>query len=249
MSQQQDIEQRGPAGLPIAKLRTIGETFIGALVDAETRQQVKWKDNKPDGPAFKKDGVTPAMERILYVLVQPGTTAERGDDDAPSGYAPLEVGTLARVILKGFKWGQYIDARNADFGIKGEKTGDIITIAYTHASYTHPRTGARIELYTEADIDQVHRDIVIGKDWSVQVARPGPHQDAVIDACNEARAARKTQDIGDEVGPGPAPAAAPTVASSGWLVGGAQSTAEQLARATPLQRQAFTNAANSEPPF
>lgn len=249
MSQQQDIEQRGPAGLPTAKLRTIGQTIVGALVDAETRQQVKWKDGQPDGPAFKEDGVTPKKERILYVLVQPRTTAERGDDDAPSGYAPLEVGALARVILKGFKWGQYIDARNADASIRGEKTGDIVTITYTHASYTHPRTGVRIELHTEADIDQVHRDIVIGKDWSIQVARPDATQDAVIDACNDARAARKAQPIGDEE-----PRATDQRADGGWLVGGAAASAQAadpLAGLTPLQRQAILTNANQAgvPPF
>lgn len=235
MSQQQDIEERGPAGLPIVKFREIGQTFIGALVDAETRQQMNFKNGKADGLAFKDDG-KPAMEKILYLLVMPGTTAMQSSDDDPSGYAPLEVKSLVRVILKGFKWGQYIDARNETPGLKGEKTGDIFTCTYKNGSKMN-KAGGRDELHTEAEIAAQPREVIVGKDMVITLARPGAHQDAVIDACNNARTARKAQPVGDEVAPGAAAAAAPAVDEAA------------MARLTPLQRQAIANAQNTEIPF
>lgn len=236
MSAQQDIETPGPAGVPIVKFRAIGQTLIGALVDAETRQQVKWKDGQPDGPAFKEDGVTPKKERILYILIQPGTTAMRTSTFDPDEYEPLEVGTLARVILKGFKWGQYIDARKETPGLKGEKTGDIISMTYTHGSYTN-KNNVRIELHSEADINAVPRDFVIGKDMALTIARPGDDQTAVIDACNAARAERKAQAIDDDE-PARPNAPAPTPAFD-------------FAKLTAGQRDAIATASNAgqAPPF
>lgn len=247
MSEQQDIGMGGPVGSPIVKFRLIGQSLIGALVDVEKRQQMRWKNGQTDGLAWKEDG-KPAMELILHVLVQPGTTAMRSSEVDPSGYETLEPGTLARVILKGFKWGQYIESRNSTPGMKGEKTGDLITLTYRNGSCTN-RAGNRIELHTEADIAAVPRDVIVGKDMTVGVARPGAGQGALIDACNAARAERKAQVISDEVRTGqfPAPPAAtpPALAarSEDWLVGGAAEHGRQAATT------ATATADRGEPPF
>lgn len=268
MSEQQDIEPGGAVGAPVVKFRTIGQTLIGALVDSETRQQYKWKNGQADGLAFKEDG-KPALERVIHLLVLPGTTAMRSSDTHPSGYEQLEPGTLARVILKGFKWGQYIEVRKSMPGGRGEKTGDILTLTYTHGSMSHPRTGARIELLTEADIAAVPRDVIVGKDMSVQVQRPDAEHAAIIDACNAARAERKAQTITKDAGPGVADN------DDRWLIGGnsASSATTMTVASQPAgaaappaptgvidqavwaslndaQRQALMNAApDSSPPF
>ena len=100
---------------PVIKRTAIGEHFIGAYVKHEPRQRIK------DGvPQLNAKG-NPAQEMVVHVVVMPGTTSPvaDGDDDVIP-----EAGSIARLILTGRGFSQWIDGQNALKGV--QRAGDVL---------------------------------------------------------------------------------------------------------------------------
>ena len=100
---------------PVIKRTAIGEHFIGAYVKHEPRQRIK------DGvPQLNAKG-NPAQEMVVHVVVMPGTTSPvaDGDDDVIP-----EAGSIARLILTGRGFSQWIDGQKALKGV--QRAGDVI---------------------------------------------------------------------------------------------------------------------------
>jgi hypothetical protein len=109
------------ARTPVLRRRQLGESFVGALVNFQARQQIK-----DDKPLVKPNG-KPKMELVVTMVALPGATmnAGLGDDEAPP--APGEV---VRTILKGGGYGAWIDA---DKALKPRQVGDIVILTSDQA--------------------------------------------------------------------------------------------------------------------
>jgi len=191
---QQDIGT-GPKGpsIPIVKFRTMGQRIVGGLVDEEMRQQQKWVNGKAEGLRFKDDG-KPAWELVLTLLVMPGSSAVVVDRDSGDD-VPVEAGQLVRHIISGYKWNQYITARDLLGKDNKARTGDLFAQTYKHASIADGSENRTI-LATEADIAAVPRDVNIRKDMEILVRRPGPEHTAIVEQCNAKRAELAQQPVG-----------------------------------------------------
>ena len=192
---QQDIGT-GPKGpsIPIVKFRTMGQRIVGGLVDEEMRQQQNWRNGKAEGLKFKDDG-KPARELILTLVTMPGSSAVVVDRDSGDD-VPVEAGQLVRVIISGFKWGQYIEARNALGKDNNPRTGDLFCQTFTKSSIDNGR-GGRDTLTTQEEINAAKlADKVVGKDMEILVRRPGPEHTAIVEQCNAKRAELAQQPVG-----------------------------------------------------
>lgn len=116
------IELTSPttARTPVLRRRQLGESFVGALVDFESRQQIR-----DDKPLVKANG-KPRMELVVTMVTLPGATMAAGLGDEESVPEP---GDVVRVILKGGGYGQWIDA---DKAIKPRQVGDIVVLTSDH---------------------------------------------------------------------------------------------------------------------
>jgi len=192
---QQDIGTGRQPGIPFIKVtRHIGQRIVGGLVDEEMRQQQKWVNGKAEGLRFKDDG-KPAWELVLTLLVMPGSSAVVVDRDSGDD-VPVEAGQLVRVIISGFKWGQYIEARNALGKDNNPRTGDLFAQTFKTCSIDNGRGGREV-LVTQEQVNAAKlADKVVGKDAEILVRRPGPEHTAIVEQCNAKRAELAQQPVG-----------------------------------------------------
>ena len=192
---QQDIGS-GPKGpsIPIVKFRTMGQRIVGALVDEEMRQQQKWVNGKAEGLRFKDDG-KPAWELVLTLLVMPGSSAVVVDRDSGDD-VPVEAGQLVRHIISGYKWNQYITARDLLGKDNKARTGDLFAQTFKTCSIDNGRGGREV-LVTQEQVNAAKlADKVVGKDAEILVRRPGPEHTAIVEQCNAKRAELAQQPVG-----------------------------------------------------
>jgi len=202
---QQDIGTGRQPGIPFIKVtRHIRQRIVGGLVDEEQRQQYTWRkeNGKPvrGELAFKENG-KPLLELVLTLVVMPGTSATMIDEDGVE--VVPEPGTVVRHSIDGFKWGQYIKARDLLGKDNNPRTGDLFAQTYAHASIADGFENRTI-LATEAEIAAVPRDVNIRKDMEILVRRPGPEHTAIVEQCNAKRAELAQQPVGASVGGAPA---------------------------------------------
>jgi hypothetical protein len=116
------IELSSPtsARTPVLRRRQLGESFVGALVRFEQRQQIR-----DEVPLVKSNG-KPRMELVVTMVALPGATMNAGLGDDESVPEP---GDVVRVILKGGGFGAWIDA---DKALKPRQVGDIVVITSDH---------------------------------------------------------------------------------------------------------------------
>lgn len=116
------LEEPRAAGSPVVKRTALGQKFVGAVVEAKSRDRLK---RGPDGsmtPIVKPNGKH-SQELVVTCVTMPGTTAPAGlgeDESVP------EPGDIVRLILKGKAFGDWIEAKR-DLPGKSLAVGDIVT--------------------------------------------------------------------------------------------------------------------------
>lgn len=151
---------------PILKRRTIGESFLGALVKLpEQRDQLDGDGN----PKLKDNGKT-RKELVITMVALPGATMAAGIGDAPA--EPPAAGDVVRTILRGKAWSQYIDAKNA---LGQHQVGDIFQLTTTLGqAYDGQGKPTGPELTTQAQCDAVPRQQTLGMYGDITVRRATP---------------------------------------------------------------------------
>lgn len=145
-------EPQGPR-IPVMKRQRIGDTVTGAVVRTEQRDVLK------DGQPALKDNGKPRQELVVTIVVLPGTTmpAGIGQDAVPAVPA---AGDIARMILRGASFGQWIEAKNAMGPLQ---VGDIVTQTLDHAQvYNAQGAPSGGKLTTQAEVDAVPRAQSVG---------------------------------------------------------------------------------------
>lgn len=195
----------GGEGSPFAKFVDLDDTLIGAFGSSprECRRQVR--DYDTGEPEFKGDG-KPVWEEVMHFVAMPGTTAHTGDAD--KGYEPIEEGSEVRFSVKGYKWGQVIDARKqlppyAGFKAGQPCSGDVYTIrlagwsAETKNVQAAEKAGftvvdGRIILRSQEDKDRYvlaqsrnGGNTNPAKDYEVSIRRPNPDEKRWEQAADE----------------------------------------------------------------
>lgn len=98
-----ELQDQAPRDrVPVVKRTRIGERFLGAIVKVDQRNVLK------DGQPVLKGNGKPRQELVVTAVVLPGTTAPAGIGDQ---VGVPEAGTLARLILRGKAFGDWIEAR------------------------------------------------------------------------------------------------------------------------------------------
>lgn len=116
------LEEERPPGLPVVKRTALGQRYVGAIVRVEQRDRLK-KDDTTGlvAPLLKPNG-KPRQELVVSCLTLPGSSAPVGLGDDEHLPAP---GELARLILKGASFGNWIEAKGA-LG-RPIAVGDVVT--------------------------------------------------------------------------------------------------------------------------
>ena len=121
------IEESSVTRTPVVRRRQIGEEMRGLLIRKEQRDRLKKDDRtKEMVPVIKSNG-KPAQELVLHLLILPGSTMPVGLGDEEG---MPDAGTVARLILKGGAFGQFIDADNT---LKPRQVGDVVGVTSTWA--------------------------------------------------------------------------------------------------------------------
>ena len=195
MAQQADT---GGSGSPFVKFNDLGDTLVGAFGSSpsECRRQARNFDSGE--PALKADG-KPLWEEVMHFIAMPGTTAKLGD--AEHGFEAIEPGAEVRFSVKGYKWGQVIDARKALPPYSGFKagvacSGDVytITLAGWSAETKNPAAAqqagftvveGRIVLRSQEEKDKYvlaqsrnGGNTNPAKDYAISIRRPNPDEKA-----------------------------------------------------------------------
>jgi hypothetical protein len=144
-------EPTGPR-VPVMKRQRIGDTVTGAVVRTVQRDVLK------DGQPALKDNGKPRQELVVTIVVMPGTTMPSGIGSDPATVpAP---GELARMILRGASFGQWIEAKN---GLGPLQVGDIVSQTLDHAQvYNAQGAPSGGKLATQAEVDAVPRGQSVG---------------------------------------------------------------------------------------
>lgn len=91
------------ASTPSAKLRTIGDSFIGAVIDEEQVQRTEYGTNEP---MLGRDGKPKTQDMVTVMVIDPGT-AVTTEDGADRG---LQVGEVVRIFFASFgRWDPDLD--------------------------------------------------------------------------------------------------------------------------------------------
>lgn len=142
------LEEPRAAGYPVVKRTALGQTFVGAVIKAESRDRMK-TENGELKPIIKANGKH-AQELVVTALALPGTTAPAGLGDHESVPEP---GDIVRLILKGKAFGDWIEAKNALPG-GSVAVGDVVTqttaVAQVYDPSGNPTGG---EITDQAGID------------------------------------------------------------------------------------------------
>ncbi len=177
--------------IPVLKRRTIGETFVGMLIDTPD-QRDKLKDDKT---VLKPNG-RPRQELVVPLIALPGTTmmAGLGDDiGVPTA------GDVVRAILKGKAFSEWIDAIK---GLSPHHVGDVIQMITTHAqAYDSDGRPMGQEIRTQAEADAVPRGRTLGFYGSITVRRSTPDEAGWVAKAAEAYHARNQITVGGGVDP------------------------------------------------
>lgn len=189
------IELNSPttARTPVLRRRALGESFVGALVNFDQRQQIK-----DDQPVVKANG-KPRMELVVTMVALPGCTMNAGLGDEESVPEP---GDIVRVILKGGGFGQWIDA---DKALKPRQVGDIVILTSDHAQiYSASGAPEGQPVTDQAAIDAARmKSKTVGIYGTLQIRRAGPAEAQWVTAAeaayHEAQQAKATvlPDTGD----------------------------------------------------
>lgn len=112
-------EQR--ESIPSAKFKTVGDTFVGMVVDRAEVPLYQYMADGSMGPQIIGKNGKPRTQEMLTLLVMAGTTCPVGD-------GPAEPDTLARLYIKGHNRWAYVEAKNAGHGALC--VGDVIRQRY-----------------------------------------------------------------------------------------------------------------------
>jgi hypothetical protein len=170
------LEEDRPVGLPVVKRTAIGQTFVGLVVKAESRDRMKRGDDGTMRPMLKPDGKA-RQEMVVTAITAEGTTSPAGLGD---DVGVPEPGALVRLILKGKAFGDWIEAkRNLGRGIQ---VGDVVTQVTTTAQrYDADGQPKGDELTTQEALDAVPRGQSVGVYGPLTVAA-NPDSAAVAEA-------------------------------------------------------------------
>lgn len=144
------LEEPKAAGYPVVKRTALGQTFNGAVLQAESRDRLKRSDDGTMVPIVKPNGKH-SQELVVTCLTMPGTTAPAGLGDTESVPEP---GDIVRLILKGKAFGDWIEAkRTLPNGILG--VGDVVTQTTTVAQvYDAQGNASGPEVTDQKAVDQ-----------------------------------------------------------------------------------------------
>jgi hypothetical protein len=150
MTQRIVLEEERQAGYPVVKRTAIGQTFVGAVLKAESRDRMKRGDDGLMKPIEKSNGKH-AQELVVHCLTLPGTNAPAGlgeDESIP------EPGDIVRLILKGKAYGDWIEAKK---GLPSGTVavGDVVTqVTKTAQVYDAGGNASGPEINDQALVDQ-----------------------------------------------------------------------------------------------
>lgn len=144
------LEEPRTPGYPVVKRTSIGETFNGAVIKAESRDRLKRANDGSMQPIVKPNGKH-AQELVVTCITLPNTTAPAGIGE--DQYIP-DPGTIVRLILKGKAFGDWIEAkRQLPNGVIS--VGDIVTqtttVAQVYDAQGNPSGG---EITDQTAVDQ-----------------------------------------------------------------------------------------------
>lgn len=185
-------EPTGPR-IPVMKRQRIGEHVTAAVVRTQQRDVLK------DGQPQMKDNGKPRQELVVTLIVMPGTTmtAGIGQDTPPATPAP---GTVARMILRGASFGQWIEAKNT---LGQLQVGDIVTQTLDHAQvYNAQGTATGAKITTQPELDAVPRGQSVGVYGAITLRRATPDEHSWVQLAEQ-------QYMADTAIAAEAPAAAP----------------------------------------
>lgn len=182
-----EVEGTGGGGAPFAKFKNIGDTLVGCFAGSTVRQQQKYDPNStgPRELLWKDaDKTVPFKEEIMWFIAMPGTTAGVGPRDELTVIAPeAEV----RTAIKGFKWGQVIEARKGlpVYGkVKAGKpaSGDVYTITLAgYSSACDNATKAKADGFTVVNDRIVMTDEAGHEKWVLWRLRNQQNTNAAAD--------------------------------------------------------------------
>ena len=171
-----DLIEETKARTPVLRRRTLGETFVGALVDNPVQRDVQKKNEQTGAmePVLKPNG-KPKQELVVTMVTMPGTTmhAGLGDDvDVP------QPGDIVRTILKGGGYGAWIEANNE---LKPRRVGDVITLTSDYGITYDSVGNAGNKLTDQAAIDAVPRGRTVGIYGELTIRRADASEQTWVD--------------------------------------------------------------------
>lgn len=108
--------------IPGAKFKTIGDTFVGMVVDRVEVPLYEYRADGSQGPQLVGKNGKPRTQEMLTCLVMPGTSCQVGEGAAVEG-------TLARLYIKSHHRWAFIETKNAGHGALC--VGDVLRRRYT----------------------------------------------------------------------------------------------------------------------
>jgi hypothetical protein len=174
--------QTTATGAPFVKFAAIGDTFVGAFVGGKNRQQRDWKTGEPK---WKDDG-KPLLEHLMHFIAMPGTTAGKGRLD---DLEPIEPGEHVRYAVRGWGWGQLIEACKKlppfdEYDVKAGETVSTDVYTFTVVGYsatTENAAGARKAGFTVEDGRIIMRTADEHEKWVLNQIRHKGNSNAAMD--------------------------------------------------------------------
>lgn len=185
---------------PVLRRRVIGESFVGALVNFEARQQIKRGDDGQERPVVKSNG-KPRMELVVTMVALPGCTMNAGLGEEE---APPEAGDVVRTILKGGGYGAWIDA---DKALLPRYVGDIVVLTSDHAQLYSAQGTPEGQPITDQDavMQAKMRGKTVGIYGSLTIRRATPSEaqwvqaaEAAYHEAQQAKATVLSSDVDDD---------------------------------------------------
>lgn len=160
---------------PVLGTRGIGQTAVGMVVDKETRGRLD-REGKPIMNSRGK----PAQEEVLTIMVMGENTGTLSGGDLNDDFEP-EVGSIARLIVKGLNFGKLIDARKAVGG--NTQVGDVVSMRAASATIWRGQGDiAQSGVTDEATIGKARaKGLSVGWDVEVGYRRASPSEKALVD--------------------------------------------------------------------
>jgi hypothetical protein len=167
------LEEERQPGLPVVKRTALGQKYFGAVVKVQQRDRLKKDDTTGNMVPILKANQKPRQEMVITCLTLPGTTAPvgLGDDE----HVP-EAGELARLILKGKAFADWIEAKR-ELG-RPVNVGDIVQQTTDKAQvYDAQGNPSGPEIADQAEVERVPRGRSVGIYGPVTLREPKPNSE------------------------------------------------------------------------